>query len=98
MSTNIRDFVPPKNNNEPKQNQQQSKSQKEKIQGYEELINKYKNYDNDSLMSELLSQAQELKAQGKLNHESLSQLYNVLSPMLNAQQNEMLKNLISVLK
>lgn len=101
MATNIKDFVPHNKPKKPKttyQNNQQARAEKEKIDSYEDIINKYKNYDNDSLMSELLHQADDLKKQGKLSAESLQQLYNVLSPMLNAEQNEMLKNLIAVLK
>lgn len=68
------------------------------INDYENLINKYKDYDQNSLTSELLKQADKLKQEGKLNGDYLANLKNTLSPMLSADQQKMLNDLIEKIK
>lgn len=70
---------------------------KEKVNQYEDIINKYKGMNNNELMQNLFTEASKLKKQGKLTNESLTSLKSTLSPFLNADQNEMLKNLIDAL-
>lgn len=65
---------------------------------YNETINKYKDLSQDQLMSELLSQASNLKSQGKLDTSGLEQLSSTLGPMLNAEQQQMLNQIIDKLK
>lgn len=65
---------------------------------YENLINKYKNYDQSSLTSEFLQQADKLKKEGKLNSGYLANLQNTLSPMLSVEQKKMLNDLIEKIK
>ena len=65
---------------------------------YQNTINKYKDLSQDQLMSELLSQATDLKSQGKLNMDMLNQISSTLNPMLNDDQKQLLSNIINKLK
>ena len=64
---------------------------------YEEILNKYKNMDSSELMSNLFSEASKLKKEGKLDSNSLNNLKSTLSPFLNAQQQELLGNLVNAI-
>lgn len=68
---------------------------KEQANKYEDIINKYKNMNQGDLMSNLLTEAMKLKKEGKLDANSLNSLRSTLSPFLNAEQKEMLNNLIN---
>lgn len=70
---------------------------KEQASKYEDIINKYKNMNQNDLMSNLLTEAMKLKKEGKLDANSLSNLKSTLSPFLNTEQKEMLNNLINVI-
>ena len=65
---------------------------------YQDTINKYKDLSQDELMGELLSQATDLKSQGKLNMDMLNQISSTLNPMLNDEQKQLLTNIINKLK
>lgn len=65
---------------------------------YTEAINKYKNLSQQDLYDELLSQASNLKAEGKLDSTSLEKLSSTLAPMLNDEQQQLLSNIIERLK
>ncbi len=72
------------------ENQKQAKS-------YENILNKYKDMDQSSLMNSLFQEASKLKSEGKLDNNSLSSLRSTLAPFLNNEQQEMLNNLINQL-
>ena len=85
------------NNNFSKQNENILNENQEKVNQYEDIINKYKGMSNNELMQNLFSEASKLKQQGSLTGESLNNLKSTLSPFLNSEQNEMLKNLVDAL-
>ena len=80
-----------------KENQKIMDENKQNAQNYEKILNKYKNMDNNELMSNLFSEASRLKKEGKLDSNMLSTLKTSLSPFLNSEQQEMLKNLIEAI-
>ena len=61
---------------------------KQDFSQYQETIDKYKNLSQEDLYSELLSQASDLKSQGKLDTNMLNTLSNTLYPMLNDEQKQ----------
>ena len=65
---------------------------KEQADKYEDIINKYKNMNQNDLLSNLFSEATKLKQEGKLDSETLNSLKSSLSPFLNQEQKEMLNN------
>lgn len=75
-------------------NYSENKTTDERTKEYEDLIDKYKNMDNNELMSNLFSEASKLKKEGKLDSATLNNLKTTLSPFLNSEQNEMLNGLI----
>lgn len=80
-----------------KDNEKTLNENKEKASEYQNLIDKYKNMGNDELMSNLLSEANKLKQQGKLDSDQLNNLSSTLSPFLNNEQKDMLANLIKAI-
>ena len=70
---------------------------KDKANNYQDILNKYKNMDNNELMSNLFSEASKLKSEGKLNAENLNNLKSTLAPFLNNDQKNMLNNLINAI-
>ena len=68
-----------------------------KTQEYEEILNKYKNMNQNDLMSNLITEATKLKKEGKLDSSSLSNLKSTLAPFLNNEQQELLNNLINTI-
>lgn len=80
-----------------KEHQSANSSNQEKAKGYEEIINKYKNMNQQDLMASLFSEASKLKQQGKLDENSLNSLKGMLSPYLDSNQKEMLNSLINAL-
>lgn len=70
---------------------------KSKTKEYEDILNKYKNMDQQDLMTTLFSEASKLKQQGKLDTNSLNSLKGMLSPYLNGDQKNMLNSLIDAL-
>ena len=80
-----------------KENENIINENKNTADNYEKLLNKYKNMDNNELMSNLLSEANKLKKEGKLDSNMLNTLKTSLLPFLNTEQQEMLKNLIEAI-
>ena len=72
-------------------------SNDEKTKEYENILNRYKNMNQQDLMTSLFSEASKLKQQGKLDENSLNSLHAMLSPYLNTNQKEMLNSLINAL-
>ena len=69
----------------------------EKVSEYQNIIDKYKDMDNNELMQNLFQEASKLKKQGKLDNEQLNNLSSTLSPFLNDNQKDMLANLIKAI-
>lgn len=69
----------------------------EKVNDYQEILNKYKNMDQTNLMSNLFSEASKLKKEGKLDATTLTNLKSTLSPFLNSDQQEMLNSLVNAI-
>ena len=65
---------------------------------YQDTINKYKDLSQQDLYKELLTQASDLKSQGKLDENMLNTLSSTLAPMLNDEQKELLNNIINRIK
>ena len=93
MPRDFRSFSKESRNNQ----QNFSSKDQEKVNEYENIINKYKNMDQSDLMSNLFHEASKLKKEGKLNAETLQNLKSTLSPFLNSQQQEMLNNLVNAI-
>ncbi len=94
----IRDFYKTTYEKQTNSNTNPSSNSSQNFDEYTNTINKYKDLSQDELVSELLSQANELKSQGKLNLEMLNQLSATLAPMLNSEQQNLLNSLIERLK
>lgn len=67
---------------------------KDKANDYQSIIDKYKNMDQNELMSNLFSEASKLKQDGKLDSNSLNSMKNMISPFLNDEQKNMLNSII----
>jgi len=70
---------------------------KEDASKYEDILNKYKNMNQNDLMNNLFSEASKLKKEGKLDTQTLTNLKSTLSPFLNPEQQEMLNNLVNAI-
>lgn len=80
-----------------KENEKIREDNPKKTQEYEEILNKYKNMNQNDLMSNLMTEASKLKREGKLDSSSLSNLKSTLAPFLNNDQQELLNNLINTI-
>lgn len=88
----------PSHNNQSTQNTNDYSTNHKDFSAYQETINKYKDLSQEDLYSELITQASDLKSQGKLNMDMLNQISTTLNPMLNDEQKQMLNNIIDRLK
>ena len=70
---------------------------KEDASKYEDILNKYKNMNQNDLMSNLFAEASKLKKEGKLDADTLSNLKSTLAPFLNSEQQEMLNSLVNAI-
>ena len=75
-----------------------SPHKKQDFSEYQDTIDKYKDLSQQDLYKELLNHASNLKAEGKLDNNTLSTISNTLGPMLNDEQRELLNNIINRLK
>ena len=89
-----RDFKSFSNHNEKTNNTNQTQEAADK---YADILNKYKNMNNNELMQNLFSEASKLKSQGQLDESTLNVLKSTLSPFLNDKQQEMLNNLVNAI-
>ena len=84
-----------------KENQQNAEKiineNQEKSNEYQDILNKYKNMNQNDLMSNLFSEAIKLKKEGKLDENTLNSLKSTLSPFLNDSQQEMLNSLVKAI-
>lgn len=69
----------------------------EKANEYQHILDKYKNMNNNELMSNLFSEASKLKKEGKLDDEQLNSLKSTISPFLNNDQQQMLNEIIKAI-
>ena len=88
----------PTYNNQSTQNTNDYTRRSKDFSAYQDTINKYKDLSQEDLYSELISQASDLKSQGKLNMDMLNQISSTLNPMLNDEQKQLLSNIIERLK
>ncbi len=79
------------------ENQNVINENKNKVREYEQLINKYKDMDQNSLMQNLFSEAARLKKEGKLNANTLNNLKQTITPFLNSEQQKMLNELVNAI-
>ncbi len=70
---------------------------REQANQYEDILNKYKNMNQNDLMSNLFNEASKLKKEGKLDEQSLNSLKSTLSPFLNSEQQNMLNSLVNAI-
>ena len=68
---------------------------KEKANNYQSLIDKYKNMNQGELMSNLFTEANKLKQEGKLDSNSLNSMKDMISPFLNDEQKNMLNSIVN---
>ena len=95
----IRDFYKSTQDNQNKNTSGNSNTASNKdFSQYQDTINKYKDLSQNELFAELFNQANNLKAQGKLDNTTLNTLATTLAPMLNAEQKQVLNNIIEKLK
>ena len=80
-----------------KENEKILKKQSELANEYQDILNKYKNMNNNELMSNLFNEAQKLKREGKLDNNTLNSLKSSLSPFLNDDQKNMLNDIIKAI-
>ncbi len=69
----------------------------QKANEYQHILDKYKDMDNNQLMSNLFSEASKLKREGKLDANQLNSLKSTIAPFLNSEQQEMLNSLINAI-
>lgn len=70
---------------------------KTKTDEYKDILNKYKDMNNNELMRNLFNEASRLKKEGKLDDASLNTLKSTLTPFLNIEQQDMLSTLIKAI-
>ena len=100
---NIKDFASSKQKNS---NQPNSKNKREnildenqeKVKSIEQDLNRYKNLSQNELLNEFMKEATKLKANGSLNEKNINALKSTLAPMLSAEQNQMLNQLLNMIK
>ena len=63
-----------------------------------EKIEKYKSYDNEQLLSELLKEVNKQKKNGNLTDKKISDIYGGLSPFLDESQKQKLNDIIKMLR
>ena len=94
MPRDFKDFI---KNHKQTSNEDILNNHKEEASKYEDILNKYKNMNQSDLMSNLFFEASKLKKEGKLDANTLNGLQSTLSPFLNNEQQDMLKNLINAI-
>lgn len=61
-------------------------------------IDKYKNYSNQELLTELLTEANKQKKNGNLTNEKIEEMVSGLSPYLDNEQKQRLNEIIKLLR
>lgn len=102
MARNLSDFANEKlaediKNFEEKVTEGAEKLSEETLNSAEEVYNKYKDYSQDDLTNEFLSESKKRLRNGELSLEKLSQTAQFLSPYLNVEQKHFLDNLLKKL-
>ena len=81
MPRDFKDFI--------RENEKTTNQEDDKVKDYQKIIDKYKDMDQNSLMTTLFEEASKLKQQGKLDSNSLNGIKTTLAPFLNDQQKKM---------
>ncbi len=89
MPRDFKDFI--------RENQKTTNQEDDKVKDYQKIIDKYKDMDQNSLMTTLFEEASKLKQQGKLDSNSLNGIKTTLAPFLNDQQKQMLNELVTAI-
>lgn len=89
MPRDFKDFI--------RENEKTANQEDDKVKDYQKIIDKYKDMDQNSLMSTLFEEASKLKQQGKLDSNSLNGIKTTLAPFLNDQQKQMLNELVTAI-
>ena len=64
----------------------------------EEMIEKFQNLSEAELITELLSLINEKKRNGTFNPQEIQNIANIISPLLNEEQREKMKNLLLLIQ
>lgn len=80
-----------------KEHENIAKENPEKVSEYQDILNKYKNMNQNELMANLFEQASKLKSEGKLDSSTLNSLKSSLSMFLNDEQKHMLNDIIDAI-
>lgn len=67
-------------------------------QNAEQIIDKYSNFSNDELLSELIKQTNQKKQNGSLDNQKLDQIYTTLSSILPQENKQNLDEIFRRLK
>lgn len=89
MPRDFKDFI--------RENEKTTNQEDDKVKDYQKIIDKYKDMDQNSLMTTLFEEASKLKQQGKLDSNSLNGIKTTLAPFLNDQQKQMLNELVTAI-
>ncbi len=89
MPRDFKDFI--------RENEKTANQEDDKVKDYQKIIDKYKDMDQNSLMTTLFEEASKLKQQGKLDSNSLNGIKTTLAPFLNDQQKQMLNELVTAI-
>ncbi len=89
MPRDFKDFI--------RENEKTANQEDYKVKDYQKIIDKYKDMDQNSLMTTLFEEASKLKQQGKLDSNSLNGIKTTLAPFLNDQQKQMLNELVTAI-
>ncbi len=97
MPRDFKEFSKTSNNFRETENETKTQQNPNKTQDFQEIIDKYKDMDQNSLMSSLLTEASRLKKEGKLDSEALNKMEISLKPFLNIEQQKMLDTLVNAI-
>ncbi len=70
---------------------------KETAEDLNKILNKYKDMDQNTLLSHLFQEASKLKREGKLDSATLNNISSNLAPFLNNEQKQMLNELVNAI-
>ena len=92
------DFKSFANEYKPQQDKSSEQKSDQTTGEYEKIISQYEGMSQEQLMSELKSQTEKMKKEGKWNDSEMYKISSTLSPYLNEQQKQMLGQLMQTLK
>ncbi len=97
---NINDFVTKVEEGQMSQEEQDAMQSLKDQYGtqVEELINKFQNLSEPELIAELFNLINEKKRNGTFNPQEIENIANIISPLLNAEQREKMRNLLLLIQ